>query len=129
MKYLFFLFSRFFASEEYRTGQPKAGRIFPKYNDIIQGNILDSFPEKPLRINNEKIKLNDPFPLSEWIDKHKEEFSHGSLISLFPDQFQTRAYVISKGHHMIDCSTGDVWLWQHVSYYIIVSKNEFFFLY
>jgi len=87
----------FFASEEYRTGQPKA----------------DSFPEQPHRQNNDKIKLNNPFSLNEWIDKHKDEFSNSSSVSLFPDEFQTRALVISKGEHKIDCSTGDVWLWQH----------------
>ena len=91
--------------------------------------ILDSYPKNPPVLDDEKAKLTDPFSLNKWIDKHKEEFSHGSSISLFPDQFQTRAYVISKGHHMIDCSTGDVWLWQHVSNYIIVSKKESIFLF
>jgi len=43
----------------------------------------------------------------------KKEFLNGEQISLFPDKFQTRAYVIPKGQHTIDCSTGDVWLWQH----------------
>ncbi|CAF1106495.1 unnamed protein product [Adineta steineri] len=87
----------FFASEEYRTGEPKD----------------DSFPKNPPLKNNEKITINNPFSLNEWIDKHKEDLSHGHPISLFPDQFQTRVSVISKGQHTIDCSNGDVWLWQH----------------
>jgi hypothetical protein len=63
------------------------------------------------------VKLSNPFPLDEWIDKHKEDFSHGSPIGLFSDQFQTRTYIIPQGQHMIDCATGDVWLWQHVCCY------------
>ncbi len=67
--------------------------------------------------------------MNEWIDKHKEDFSHGSPVSLFPDQFQSKIYIISQGQHMIDCSTGDVWLWQHVSSYFRI-QNQFisFFL-
>ncbi|CAF1033102.1 unnamed protein product [Adineta steineri] len=84
-------------SNEYRTGEPKD----------------DSFPKNPPLKNNEKIIINNPFSLNEWIDKHKEDLSHGHPISLFPDQFQTRVSVISKGQHTIDCSNGDVWLWQH----------------
>jgi len=84
------------------------------------GNILDSYLENPPVPNNEKIKLNNPVSLNEWIDKHTEEFSHSTPISLFPDQFQTRVYVISRGQHMIDCSTGDVWLWQHVRNYLSI---------
>jgi hypothetical protein len=83
----------------------------------LKKNISDSFPENPLRQNNEKAKLANPFSLNEWIDKHKQEFLHGSPISLFPDQFQTRVYIIPQGQHIIDCSTGDVWLWQHVCHY------------
>jgi hypothetical protein len=80
-------------------------------------NISDSFPANPLRANDEKTKLDNPFSLNEWIDKHKQDFSHGSPVNLFPDHFQTRVYIIPQGQHMIDCSSGDVWLWQHVSYY------------
>lgn len=83
-------------------------------------NILDSFPEKPHRFNNENVKLSNPFSLDEWIDKHKEEFTQGRSISVFPNQSQTRVYVISKGQHLIDCSTGDVWLWQHVNQIILL---------
>ena len=59
----------------------------------------------------------NPFSLNEWIDKHKQELSHASPISLFSDEFQTRLYMYSKGQHMINCANGDVWLWQHVSNY------------
>jgi hypothetical protein len=27
---------------------------------------------------------------------------------------------------MIDCSTGDVWLWQHVRNYFLILKKNFF---
>ncbi|CAF0963340.1 unnamed protein product [Rotaria sordida] len=87
----------FFQSEEYLTGQPKA----------------DSYLENPPVQNNEKIKLDYPFSLNEWIDKHEEEFSNGKPISLFPDKFQARIYVMPKGQHLIDCSNCDVWLWQY----------------
>jgi len=87
----------FFSSEEYRTGQPKS----------------DSYPEKPLVKNNEKIKLDNPFSLNQWIDEHQKELLQGEPISLFSDKFQTRAYIVPKGQHTIDCSPGDVWLWQH----------------
>lgn len=87
----------FFTSEEYRTGQPKA----------------DSFPEQPLRLNDEKTKLQEPFSLDDWIDKHREDFKQNSSISLFSSEFQSRVYVLSKGQHKIECSTCDAWLWQH----------------
>lgn len=77
-------------------------------------SISDSFPETPPRSNNEKVKISEPFSLDQWIAQHKDDFTQGSPISLFPDRFQTRVYVISRGQHKIDCSTGDVWLWQHV---------------
>lgn len=87
----------FFASEECRTGQPKA----------------DSFPQQPPRVNNEKIKLSEPFSLNDWIDKHREDFQKNSSLSLFDDEYQSRVYILSQGQHQIECSTGDVWLWQH----------------
>ena len=77
-------------------------------------SISDSFPKTPLRSNNEKVKISEPFSLDQWIAQHKDNFTQGSPISLFPDRFQTRVYVISHGQHTIDCSIGDVWLWQHV---------------
>ena len=86
-------------------------------------SISDSFPEIPLRNNNEKIKIADPFSLDDWITKHKENLSQGQPVSLFPDRFQTRVYVIGQGQHMIDCSTGDVWLWQHVRLVFLVSDR------
>ena len=82
----------------------------------MKKSISDSFPETPLRVNNDKINLANPFSLNEWIDQHKQDFSQGSPVSLFPDRFQTRVYIISHGQQTIDCSTGDVWLWQHVSH-------------
>lgn len=87
----------FFASEEYRSGQPKA----------------DSFPAKPLIDNNEKIDLGNPFPLNNWIDEHHDELSKGHALSLFAEKFQTRVNVLSQGEHAVDCAAGDVWLWQH----------------
>ncbi|UJR25981.1 hypothetical protein I4U23_007329 [Adineta vaga] len=87
----------FFSSDEYRTGKPKA----------------DSYLQDPPVKNNEKIKLDNPFSLNDWLDQHKEELIHGHPISLFPDRFQTRVWAFPKGEHMINCSTGDVWLWQH----------------
>lgn len=97
------------------------GKILTKYLFLYNlWDILDSYIENPPVPSNDKIKLSNPVSLNEWIDKHEEEFSHGHPISLFPDQFQTRFYIIPKGHHMIDCSTGDVWLWQHVSNYFSI---------
>ncbi|CAF3939746.1 unnamed protein product [Rotaria sp. Silwood2] len=87
----------FFQSEEYLTGQPKA----------------DSYLENPPVQNDEKMKLDNPLSLDEWIDKHAEELSLGKSINLFRDGFQTKVYVIPKGQHLIKCSNGDVWLWQH----------------
>jgi hypothetical protein len=78
-------------------------------------NILDSYIENPPVLCDEKAKLGDPFSLDDWINKHKEELSHDQSISLFPEKSQSRIYVIPKGQHNIDCSNGDVWLWQHVS--------------
>lgn len=74
----------------------------------------DSFPEPPLRSNNEKVQLQKPFSLNDWIEKHREDFRQRPSISLFPEGFQTRVYMLSKGPHTIHNSTGDVWLWQHV---------------
>lgn len=86
----------------------------------------DSFPEIPLRNNNDKIKIADPFSLNDWIAKHKDDFLQGEPLSLFPDRFQTRVYVIAQGQHMIDCSTGDVWLWQHVRLHFQLVLDLFF---
>ncbi|CAM4865915.1 unnamed protein product [Rotaria socialis] len=91
------IIEEFFQSEEYFTGLPK----------------LDSYPEIPPTQNDDKIKLSDPLLLKEWIDEHEKELSKGSSISLFPDEYQTRVYIIPKGEHLIDCSDGDIWLWQH----------------
>ena len=77
--------------------------------------LSDSIVQDPPVKNNEKAKLSDPFALNQWIDEHKEQFSRGQPISLFPDRFQTRVWVFPKGEHTIDCANGDVWLWQHVS--------------
>ncbi|CAF1957083.1 unnamed protein product [Rotaria magnacalcarata] len=87
----------FFQSEEYFTGLPKS----------------DSYPEIPPTQNDDKIKLSDPFLLKELIDEHEKELSNGSSISIFPDEYQTRVYIIPKGEHLIDCAHGDIWLWQY----------------
>lgn len=67
-----------------------------------------------MRINDEKIRLPPPFSLNQWLVKHEEELAKGRVISLFPEIFQTRVYIIGQGQHSIDCSSGDVWLWQQV---------------
>ncbi|CAF1659880.1 unnamed protein product, partial [Adineta ricciae] len=87
----------FFASEEYRTNQPKP----------------DSFPQEPPVKNDDKLQLISPFSLNNWLEQHQHDLSREHPISLFPDQYQTRVWIFPKGEHTIDCSTGDVWLWQH----------------
>jgi len=90
---------------------------------------LDSFPQQPPRVNNEKIKLSEPFSLNDWIDKHREDFQKNSSLSLFDDEYQSRVYILSQGQHQIECSTGDVWLWQHVRFPMRRKKtHKHFFL-
>lgn len=82
--------------------------------DLSFSFILDSFPAKPLLNDDNKTHLDQPFSLNEWIDKHRDELNNGNAVSLFPDRFQTRVFIFGKGQHAIECSTGDVWLWQLV---------------
>ena len=76
--------------------------------------LSDSFPAEPLLPDDKKTQLGQPFSLNEWIDKHRDELNNGKAVSLFPDRFQTRVIVLGEGHHEIECSSGDVWLWQLV---------------
>lgn len=89
-------------------------------------SVSDSYIKDPPLKNDENAKLEEPFTFSEWIDQHKEELSNGKKLSMFPHEFQTRVYVMSKGHHSVDCCDGDVWLWQHVSSYCLIRKLRCF---
>ncbi|KAH8039440.1 hypothetical protein HPB51_007318 [Rhipicephalus microplus] len=91
------LLNEFMASEENRTRKPG-----PK-----------SFLVKPAYEPDSSLKLEAPFSLEKWLDKHRVELDQeGGKRDLFGKGHQTTMVVLGNGTHKTQCPGTETFLWQ-----------------
>lgn len=86
----------FMKSEQHLTGKPIAGTI----------------TENPPFMDDRKRILEDPFSLSSWIEKHKDEIEHKGEKKLFEGDYTFMVIVYGKGTRAKCYSNADTVLWQ-----------------
>ncbi|KAK3796392.1 hypothetical protein RRG08_026648 [Elysia crispata] len=89
------IINQFFASEQYKTGQPIPGTI----------------PESPPVSLDGEVSLQMPFNFQAWINQNRSDLDN-SFVQLFPPTFQFDVKVYGKGTNSEGCCGFEIWIWQ-----------------
>lgn len=86
----------FFASEQFKTGKP------------IPGTITENPPWKPDSVR----RLEEPFSLAKWLNKHRAEIQQEGSKRLFDLSYQSDVVVLGSGTTEHRLKEAETWLWQ-----------------
>ncbi|CAH1790658.1 unnamed protein product [Owenia fusiformis] len=86
----------FVASEQCKTGKPLPGTI----------------PENPPIVLDSERKLEDPFPLKDWINANRAEIEANGHKEIFGNGYQFQVDMFGKGENSGGNDVAEIWIWQ-----------------